>query len=686
MAALEKIRKKAVFLTIVIGVALLAFIMGDAEKIMGTMFGKGNTIAQVDGDKIDAVEFQKRYEQASQEMQNQGQTVDAAVIQQQVIEQMISERLLDKELEAVGIDVTDAEITEAMTGRNASPMAVQFAQQMGAESPAQLFDMLSNPTKYGATAEQVAEAKAQWTKMQDEMVKNLKYGKLQTLIAGTIQANKLDRKQLNEENAVTTTINYARQAFSSLPDAKYKPTDAELKAQYDKDKYMFKLNEEVRKIHYIAVDVVPSKADLDKAAAMIGETLDSLRADTGIDKVRSNSELVINEATVRLNDIRDTEVKSFVETAAVGAVSEPKFENSTSTYDIVKLIDKTFAIDSVNINVVAVQGAKALQDSVLHMLQAGKTLAEVKKVKGVDGQENQWQVIMNIADSVKAKLTNAPEGYFRLDGNAQSAFFCKVNEKKAPKAMYHIGQIEHKVYPSTATVDGLTGKLQDFIVKNNTAALLEGNAVKAGYQPMETSLTPSTAQIDRIASTRKAIQWIFGASKGDISPIYDKENKDKMIVVALDAVYPEGYAPLADPQVKAIVTSKVLNEKKADDIIKSLNGKKTLAEYAAAMKCAVDTTEVTFGQPFIPKVGAGESELTAAVSVAKQGVVTGPVKGNLGVYAFQVVKSEKAQRTPTDEEANRTFATTRGNQVVMQNAIEILRKATKVTKDMIRFF
>ena len=64
MAALEKIRKKAVFLTIVIGVALLAFILGDAEKMVGTLFGNGNTIAKVDGDKIDAVEFQKRYEEA----------------------------------------------------------------------------------------------------------------------------------------------------------------------------------------------------------------------------------------------------------------------------------------------------------------------------------------------------------------------------------------------------------------------------------------------------------------------------------------------------------------------------------------------------------------------------------------------------------------------------------------------
>lgn len=686
MAALEKIRKKAVFLTIVIGVALLAFILGDAEKMVSTVFGNNNTIAKVDGDKIDAVEFQKRYEEASQKLQNQGQTVDAAVLQQQVIEQMISELLLNKELENVGIDVSDAEITEAMTGKNANMLVLQFAQQMGVESPAQLYDLLYNPTKYGANDQQVAEAKAQWEKIQDEVVKNLKYSKLQSLIAGSIQANKLDRKQINSENAITNTIQYVKTAYDAITGDQYKPTDAELKAQYDKDKYMYKLDEEVRKIHYVAVDVVPSKADLNKSAAMIGETLDSLRMENGVDRVRNNSELVINEGTVRLSDIRDTEVKDFVASAAVGQVSEPRFTNSTSTYNIIKLVKKDFAVDSVNVNVVSVQGAKSLQDSVLNMLNAGVSLSDVKKkVKTADGQENQWQVIMNVTDSVKTKLTNAPAGYFKLDGNDKAAFFCKVNEKKAPKAMYTVAQIEHKVYPSTETTNNLRDKLQNFIMKNNTASTFEANAAKAGYQAVETTVSPSTAQIDRIENTRKAIQWVFGASKDNVSPIFDKDNNTKMVVVALDAVY-DDYAPLTDEQVKAAVTIKASNEKKADALMKKLEGKKSLAEFASAMSTSIDTTQVTFGQAFIPKIGVGESELTAKVSVAKKGAVVGPVKGVNGVYAFEVTKVDKSERTPTDIEADRTFATTRGNQAVMQNAIEILRKAVKVKKDMLKFF
>ena len=95
MAALEKIRSKAVLLTVVIGLALLAFILTDFLNSGRTFFGDGNTVANVGGTKIDAMEFQHRYELASQEMQARGQrSFDGAVLQSQVMNQMIQEILL----------------------------------------------------------------------------------------------------------------------------------------------------------------------------------------------------------------------------------------------------------------------------------------------------------------------------------------------------------------------------------------------------------------------------------------------------------------------------------------------------------------------------------------------------------------------------------------------------------------
>lgn len=685
MATLQKIRNRGKLLVIIVGLALLAFILGDFLTSGQTLFGNGNTIAKVGGTKIDAIEFQKRYEQISAEIQKQEQNVDQAIVQQQVLEQMISELLIDGEVEANAIFVSDKELTEAMTGKNANMMVVQFAQQMGTESPAQLYDLLFNPTKYGATEQQVAEAKAQWEQLKDEVYKNMRYNKLQAMIIGGLQANKLDKQEIFAENAVSNKILFVKKDYASIKDSEFEVTDADIKAQYEKDKYRYKLDEEIRQIHYIAVDVVPSQSDLDKAAATIAEAIDSLKAAPGIDNIRNNSELVINEGKVRASDIRETDVKNFVTAAAVGQVSEPKFESNV--YSLVKLNGKSSAIDSVLVNVVGVQGNLQLQDSVLALLNGGKTMEEVSKMNGVDVQEAQWQVILNLPDSISNKLVNAGAGFFKLNGSAQGAFLCQVKEKKAPKTIYDIAEVTYKVYPSAETVDGLRAKLQDFIVKNNDTKSFKENAVKAGYQTIASTVSPSTPQIDRIQSTRKAIQWLFEAKVGDVSPIYDKDNNNKMLVVALDAIYDGEYAPVSDTQINAIEKIKALNEKKATSILGDIeNVKGDLNAYAAKLGAKVDTTDITFGQPFIPKVGMSESALIGRASVAQVGGVQAPVKGESGVFVYQVIEQSKTPRTPEDADAVRQFTATRGSGIVMQNALAILRKATKVEKDLIKFF
>ena len=685
MAALEKIRKRAVLLTVVIGVALLAFILGDLINSGQAFFGDGNTIVKVGDEKIDAMEFQKRYEEISAQYQNSGnQITDGAVLQKNVIEGMISEKLLDKELEEVGIYVTDAELTEAMTGNNASQDMVRYAQQMGFENPAQLYDFLFNPAKYGVAEQQIAEAKANWLRLEQDMVRVLKQSKLQALLVGAIQANELDKKALFEENAVTSQVAYVKADYSSLKDEDYQVSDAELNAEYAKKKGMFKLAEEQRMGHVIAVDVVPSAEDLAASKALIDTSMVVLRSAAGVDGIRNNSELVIEEGTMRLNDIRDTQVKEFIGAAKVGDVSEPKFVSNV--YTIAKLNGKKLEVDSVNINMVTVQGDKKAQDSILNALNSGKAFAEVVDNKTVGGEENVWQVLMNVADSVKTKILNAGTGYFSLTSGDQMAYLVKVNSKVAPKNMYDVAFITHKVIPSTKTVNDLRDNLQAFINENNTSELLESKAVAAGYQPMPVVVNSTTPQINGIANTRKAVQWLFGAEKGSVSPIFDKDNKDKMVVVALDGVYDGEYMPASDSQVKSMLVQIAMNSNKGDALVEKYNGKANdLEGYAKLMESKVDTAFVTYGQPFVPGLGMGENAFVASVVSAKENELNGVVKGNNAVYVYKVIKHERTQRTP-GQEVERQFSTTRGNSAVLQNADAILRKATEVENNMIKFF
>lgn len=690
MAVLEKIRSKSVFLLIVIGVALLAFIIGDFLNSGRSFFGAGTTVAKVDGTKISITDFQRRYEQYNQQLQASNQKVDGAVVQNQVLQDMVTEQLLEEEAEALGIDVTDAEITEAMTGQGAVPAVVQMARQLGLESPAQLHDLVFNPGKYGAQDADVAQVRAQWLEMEKNVTNQLKYQKIGVLLSGAIQANDLDKEAIAADMSTASTVDLVNVPYSSLDNKDFPVSDEELQARYEKEKSQFKTEDEIRKIHYIAVNIVPSQDDLAKAQKLFNSVDSTLRVTTGVESVRNISELTINQRTVRSNDV-DAATREFIASAAEGAVSAPRFRSDE--HSLVKLLSKKMDVDSVNVDMLQVQGAKKVQDSVLNLLNSGKPFAEVADNKVAGGQQNMWMNLMQMgADSksveAKKKLLAAGSEYFVIDSNDNAALIYRVNEKKAPKQMYEIAEVSYKVFPSDETIDNIRAGLQKYISANNTAKLFADNAIASGYQALEAEVTAETPQINGIESTRKEVQWAFGAERGSVSSIYDKEGNDKMIAVALDDIIPAGYMPLSDSGVRSVIETKVRNDKKGEKLLADYKGKASdLAGYAKLMNVPVDTAvTITFSQDFIPVLRNMESKLTAEAPYAKQGSLNGPVKGDQGVFVYKVVKNEKSSTQMTPEQLAQRYSMSMGSAAVSRMAVEILKENKDIVNNLIDFY
>ena len=690
MAVLEKIRSKSVFLLVVIGVALLAFIIGDFLNSGRSFFGAGTTVAKVDGTKISITDFQRRYEQYNQQLQASNQKVDGAVVQNQVLQDMVTEQLLEEEAEALGIDVTDAEITEAMTGQGAVPAVVQMARQLGLESPAQLHDLVFNPGKYGAQDADVAQVRAQWLEMEKNVTNQLKYQKIGVLLSGAIQANDLDKEAIAADMSTASTVDLVNVPYSSLDNKDFPVSDDELQARYEMEKSQFKTEDEIRKIHYIAVNIVPSQDDLAKAQKLFNSVDSTLRVTTGVESVRNISELTINQRTVRSNDV-DAATREFIASAAEGAVSAPRFRSDE--HSLVKLLSKKMDVDSVNVDMLQVQGAKKVQDSVLNLLNSGKPFAEVADNKVAGGQQNMWMNLMQMgADSksveAKKKLLAAGSEYFVIDSNDNAALIYRVNEKRAPKQMYEIAEVSYKVFPSDETIDNLRAGLQKYISANNTAKLFADNAIASGYQALEAEVTAETPQINGIESTRKEVQWAFGAEKGSVSSIYDKEGNDKMIAVALDDIIPAGYMPLSDSGVRSVIETKVRNDKKGEKLLADYKGKASdLAGYAKLMNVPVDTAvTITFSQDFIPVLRNMESKLTAEAPYAKQGSLNGPVKGDQGVFVYKVVKNEKSSTQMTPEQLAQRYSMSMGSAAVSRMAVEILKENKDIVNNLIDFY
>ena len=690
MATLEKIRQRKKILAIVIGAALLAFIIEVGIEAIGRS-GGNSAAAKVGNEKIDIMQFQRRVEQEAAADQNNQQQTDPAVRQQQVLEEMINEKLLEQEYKKLGITVSNEEITKLMIGKNPPQPVVQFAQQAGAKSPAELYDFIMNPGKQGIQESQVAELRAQWDKLTNDVVKQYKFAKLQNLIAGCMQANDLDRAQLAEESAVTNIVTFAKKDYSTLPNDKYPVSDAELKAEWEKVKSMFKIDEEVRAIHYIAVNIEPNAEDIAAANKIADAAYIALQKGRGVDSVRILGTVNVDTAMMT-RDKLPTNVRDFFAGAEVGTVRRDT--TTGNHHEMYKLINKQMTVDSIDLGYVVVQGDAKMQKDVLNQLNSGKSLDEIKKAypQKVEGKLSEWQRAYGFVDSIKTKLVNATPGvFFVYNSGEQGATLMKVNERKPAKMFYTLATVTYDAYASTKTSEDLRDKFQAFLNKNKTVKEFEDNAAKAGYNAVESMITPSTPQLGNqfqgIKDSRKAIKWAFDSKKGDVSPIFS-DNNNTLIAVAVDEVYPEGYLPYTFKPGKEMLENRVRNSKKGDDLMKQYQGKaKDLNGYASLMGVQIDTARVVFAANADPKLG-NESGLVGRIAASKVGEVKGPWKGYGAVVVYQVVKQEKEERQPTKEELDNRYAQTRGAQIFAnpQNINQILSKTTKVKKNLINFY
>lgn len=688
MATLEKIRKRSTLLLIVVGAALLAFIIGDFFTSGRTIFGTGTTIAKVGDEKIDIQDFQRRYEEANQMYQQQGAKMDPAALQQRVLYGMIQEKLLDKEIKDLGITVTDNELTKAMLGPDAHYAMVQFAQNMGFESPQQLYDVAFNPGKYGVPQEQASQIQAMWLKQEQQMEQMLKQQKFQALLTGSLVANELDAKAYYDGNASTSHIAYVRKSFSELPDDKYPVTAEEIKAEYNKEKNVYKVDEEMRRVNYISVAVEPSTADVAEARKLVDATVARLASTPDLEAVNGDSNFGIDRRSTTASAITNPQLKSFVTDSVNGAVTMLSFINDEFT--IAKLIGRKTAVDSINVDIIAYQGDAAGRDSLLAALNSGTPFDEALKMPGVaGGQADLWNTIASTPDNeLKEKLLNAGSGYFISDSTANDARIVRVNSKKAPVTIYDYATVSYKVYPSDATVAKLNDDLQAFVSGITKAdSLTVTKALSAGYSLQPAMLTANSANLGNVPYTRNAVKWAMDAKPGQVSPVLEDGQNDHLIVVALNEVIKPGYMPVSDDDITAALTQKVRNDKKAAALIAEYKGKASdMAGYAGLMKTQVDSTSVTFGQMFISGIGAMESTLLGQVPVSPKGVVSGPVKGSNGVYVYQVYEVDNQSRPYSYQENALRYNQQFGGQAVLQNFFDIMMEDNKVVNNTLKFY
>lgn len=676
MATLEKIRSKSVFLIVVIGVALLAFIVGDALTNSRNLFGDHTTVAKIGKEKIDYTDYQRkreelnnRLEQARRQNPQQYANFDMQLLPQLALNELIGEKLLDEKADLAGIRTSSEQLRFYVLDNPVHPSFSSIVQQLNASglnitTPQQAYEVIFNPKRNGLTEADMAPFQRAWVAMEEETKQMVRRQTYQRLLYGTIKANDLDRRALYNDFVNTSDVEYAYHPYGQLSEEKYPLTDQDLKAQYDKVKGNFKVNETTKDVSFISVRISPSEADRAAAKALAQATARELRDSAAqLSKELKREGVSLERKELRASDIPAGALKDYVLSAqrdSVKIISE-----NLRGFQIVKMGRRTTAVDSIQLNLVQVAGA-TLPEKVLASLNNGLSVDSVSKrfpADSVMAQTKQWIPLFTREGRTQAleqgqldTLLQSGGKFITLVSTPQGAVLAQVSERKAPKEIYEFEEVNYELKPSSRTVADQRAKLEKFLEENTTSKAFEANASKAGYTIESLSLSQSTPAIPRgngmqvyYPDSRQVVRWVMIDGKpGEVSHIYESKDASQpaLYAVAVDAEY-DDYAPLSNEDVKNYVTTLARNSKAGDELVKSYQAKaSSMASVAQAM--AVEPRQAgqfRFGRGSAVR----DAKVLGKIAGSKPSQKVMVVKGDDGVYAY-IVKGSKKESFPYNEQ------------------------------------
>ncbi|EID33334.1 SurA N-terminal domain / PPIC-type PPIASE domain multi-domain protein [Prevotella sp. oral taxon 306 str. F0472] len=692
MAALGKIRSKGGILVAAIGLALFAFLAEEAfRSCNGIKSETRQQIGEILGEKISVQDYQKlidEYQSAIKfTMQRDNLTEDELnQVKDQVWQQLVNNRVLEADAKKVGLTVTEQELSNVLNdGTNPILAQTPFVnQQTGRFDINALQQFLDGYNKAKASnspqLEQMQTIYDYWLFVEKNLRTQLLGQKYQALLASCVLSNKAEAKMAFKDNNEESDIQLASLAYSTIKDADVKVTDEDLKAKYEELKQAFRQNTETRDIKFVDYQIKASASDRNAIVKDMNELQKQLATATDPSLVISKSGSMIPYLGLPVSSKayqQYPDIASKIDSLAVGTtgVTENKQDN---TLNIIRVMSKAQLPDSVQFRQIQVaantpEEAHAKADSIQKALAGGADFVAIAKRYGQTGEKvwftgQQYEAAPSMSEDNRTYIEALLNGEVNAIQNValtQGNIILQVVDKKAMKTKTTAAIIKKLIDFSKATRSDAYNKFSEFVAKSTTAADLEKNASKYGYHVQSLNdVSTSEHYVAGVHGTRDALKWLFDAKQGDVSPLYECGDNDHLMVIVLSAIHPKGYRSWDDPQVKEILKREVIKDKKAEKLLAKLKGVNSIAAAQAKGAKVSTVSQITFAAPaFVQATGSAEPALSGAVAATAAGKFSkNPVKGNAGVYVFQVVK--KALRAGS--KYNETMAMQQAAQQNMQ--------------------
>ena len=613
MAVLETIRVKlGIFITVLIAVALLSFIIDPStlQSVSSSMSSKYD-VGEINGKSVSYNDFQAEVEKfttineimSGSSTQNEQQQIS---IRNAAWQSLVDKFLFVKNANAAGLYVGEEEMVNIISGTIASPVFTQnpaFCDQNGVFSPALVSEFLSY-----MESDQTGRLKLYWDYLVESAQTQQYYSKYMSLFTQSNFTNALMLTNEIAENNNTFDVEFVMVPFGYAKDSTVVVSDSEIKKYYESHKKFFK-QPASRDIEYVVFEVTPSAEDVAAANQALVEVYDEFAAAENMKSfLLANSDRQYDNHWYKDGELRT--VSKAVNDYAFGknkGVSEV-LQNNNSFF-AVRVMEEAMVPDSVYVKYVPANAENV--DSLLNV-------AEPMWLAQTPGFEN----LMTAKKNSKVTVNN---------------FVFEVLNTTKPVAKKKVAVLEKKAVASKETVNEAYTKANTLSVKSagkydkfQTACAEEGV-----YAHPVNNMLESADRLGAVEHTKEVTRWAFDAKVGDVSNIITVDN-NYFIIAALKGIHKEGYTDLKEvsSQISNVLYNEKAGEKKAAEVAEKIAGLGSMEAIAEALGTAVSTKE---GVAFSSLTSQGlDPKFIGAASVAEDGVICGPVAGNIGVYVYKV--------------------------------------------------
>lgn len=617
MASLQKIRNHGALLITIVGLAMLAFILGDFLNSGSSFFNRSReNVGVVEGKKIHYTEYESAKEQLTEVYKIETGRTDFdedmhTQIRNQVWNMLVMDYTLRAQAEEIGMDITADELSELCIGENVHQIIrgrrafMDENGQFSRDAVKNLISAISQESEDGEQNALLKQYKTYWLYWEKAVRISYMQEKYTALLQHLLKANSLDAQFAFDNRQHGLSAEYVMQPYFTVADSLVKVSDSEVKKLYKQHKEQYKQTPN-RAIKYIAFDIVPSEEDF-KAAQ---ELLENLREEF---KTAEDVSLVVNTNSDIMYDGRDYSEESvpaqfkefaFAKGAKAGDCTDILFENNT--YAMARIMQAGYSMpDSVELKAIVEDG----EDQELGWFKA----TDLPK---------------NIAEPALAGKRG--EKFTVAQGMGEQTYEILEIGKPTPKVKLAI--LAREVTPSSKTYSAIYNNAKQFVVANKNAEALEAAAQEQGLTVVpQYNLTETTDKVGQLKSSRPIVRWAFESKEGAVSDVF--ECGQQFVVAALTEVNDGDYRSLED--VRAELTYEATNNAKAAYIKKQLKGVENLEAAAEKMGQRVQSVErVSLADSRFGNAGMEPAVIGKTIALGEN-ALSEPIQGNTGVFVVK---------------------------------------------------